>query len=528
MQANLKALVVVLAIALVVYRLLQPLCLPFMTLEAFRRRRNVWLGLTVVAFLSPSFWIYAIVAMVVLYRAGKADENPVALYLWMLHLIPPVAVYIPGLGINALFELSQYRILALFVLLPAALRVSRFGDPALRRFTLGDVLLLAYGILQVALFVPYQTSTHILRLTFLYALDVMLVFYVCSRYCVTRALMKEVLAALCLTCAVMAALAVFEALRGWLLYQGLPISWGVPILWAFLMRGNSVRAQVSAGHALTLGFMFAIGLTAWLYLSSHFRSLWIRLGGSLWMWAGLLASNSRGPWLTAVAAMLTYSALGPSAGRRLMYMLGGCTVALIGLLLLPGGAQLLDSLPFIGSAEQGNVEYRQQLALVSWRVIWQNPLLGSPFALAQLEELRQGQGIIDLVNAYISIALFYGFVGLGLFTGFFVIALAAAQLASRAVKHRDTDLALMGVCLVAGTVATMFMLATVSFIGAMAQFSWILCGLCAAYAKIRFTEPRLTMAPEPVSPRPSRLAYRPVTSRAAGHALPADDVPEGG
>src|ERR1043165_3860878 len=90
MLLNAKALVVVLLCALAIFALTKPLFLRFTAPEDFARRRNVWLLLTIAAFLSPSFWIYVMIAMPVMAWAAYRDSNPTALYLFLFFVIPPV------------------------------------------------------------------------------------------------------------------------------------------------------------------------------------------------------------------------------------------------------------------------------------------------------------------------------------------------------------------------------------------------------------------------------------------------------
>ena len=79
-------------------------------------------------------------------------------------------------------------------------------------------------------------------------------------------------------------------------------------------------------------------------------------------------------------------------------------------------------MPFVGHIGAETVSYREHLFRVSLDVIQLNPIFGSPNFLMQMEELRTGEGIIDLVNAYLAFALAYGLVGLGLFVGFMRVA----------------------------------------------------------------------------------------------------------
>ena len=145
MTGSFKQMVVVLAIAIAIFRFGKPIALLFSTESDFSRRRNVWFALTVTAFLSPSFWLFALVAIPVLAWAGRRDTNPVALYLILLQVIPPIPVEIPVVGINELFSLDNYRLLSFCVLIPTAWRLRKLKDTArIRGLDAMDFSLLAF------------------------------------------------------------------------------------------------------------------------------------------------------------------------------------------------------------------------------------------------------------------------------------------------------------------------------------------------------------------------------------------------
>ena len=70
MLLELKELVIVLAIALATLACARPTMLLFSTPGDFARRRSVWLLLTVAGFLSPTFWVFVIVAAPIMIWAG--------------------------------------------------------------------------------------------------------------------------------------------------------------------------------------------------------------------------------------------------------------------------------------------------------------------------------------------------------------------------------------------------------------------------------------------------------------------------
>ena len=484
MLLNLKAMVVVLVIALAVFAIAKPVCLQFMLKDDFERRRNVWLALTLAAFLSPSFWLFALVAVLVLVWAARRDANPVALYLLMMHVIPPIGMEIPMVGINQLFDLTSFRILSLSILVPAILRSMQSTSKSdIRTPALMNALILGYIVLQLALYMPYESNTHTMRRAFLFSLDVLALYFVVSRTCTSRHAIVEAMASFCLVCAVMAPVALFEMLQGWLLYQGLGLEWGNPIDFTYLMRGGILRAEVSAGHSIPLGYMMAIAFGFWLYLRSRVQSKVLSYAVILGLWLGMLAAYSRAPWVVAAAIFFVYSALGPKALARLAKA-SAIAVLGVGLVLVsPAGERVIDNLPFVGSVGADSVTYREQLAEKSWQLIRENPFFGNPHYMLYLESLRQGQGIIDLMNTYASAAMAYGIVGLALFIGFFVVGLLKTYRLVRSSANDDPDLSLLGANLVASMVGTLVMMATGSFGNVLEKMFYILAGLAAAYVQ---------------------------------------------
>jgi O-Antigen ligase len=505
MLSNLKALLVVVMLAALAFRLARPLALAYMSEAAFRRRRAIWFGLTIVAFVSPSFWIYAVIALVVLFRETRHEENPLALYALVTFTIPNVGFYVPAPLVNQFFELTQYRLLSLAILLPAIMKRPAAQERAPAGLRIEDLLLAAYLLLQVALLAPYESFTNTMRRTFLFGIDTFIVFYAFSRIA-DRARLAEVMACFWLSCLVMALLAVFESLKGWLLYTGLAANWGDPNLFAWLYRGGSLRAQAAAGHSLNLGYHMAMGLGLYLYL----RSRRVSVATDLVIFAafGLAAfvSSSRAAWLTTVLVATFFVLMRPNAMRRLLGPIALCAVAIAVVSLTPLHESVLDRLPFIGTVAQDTVEYRERLAETSWLLIRQNPWFGDPFVYLRMESLRQGQGIIDIVNGYLFAALFTGCVGLGLLLSVFAGIVARglrARLRLRGVDA-DADAVAMGAALFACLLGTLVFIATAGF----GPTTYLLGGLTLSFAWLFSRRRRLA----PSEPAVAAEAVPPMTA----------------
>ena len=473
MLQNIKILIVIIAFALAAFYICKPVCLQYMSDADFKRRRNVWLALTIVAFLSPAFWIYAICALLILGWAASRDENPLALYMLVTFTVPNVSFYVPLPFVNQLFDITQYRLLSLAILIPAMFRLQ--SSEVQRGLRLPDVLLLGFLLLQVVLLVPYESVTNTMRRTFLFGIDVFIVFYVFSRL-PTRQRIADVMACFYTAGVVMAPVAIFESAKGWLLYVGLNERWGDPNAFAWLFRGGSLRAQAATMHSINLGYQLALGLGFYLYIRYRSSSLNRDWSAIALLSLGIAASYSRGSWITAVIVVLLFAAIRPDGKRHFAQALVvGCALVAF-IYVTPMKETIIDRLPFIGKSDQSTVDYREQLFEVSINLIKQNPVFGDPLVYSRMESLRQGQGIIDIVNGYVYAALFTGLFGLSLLVGTFLASLWRCWHAL--VKWQgDREGALMGASLVSCMVGTLAFIASAGY----GPTTYALCGLLVSF-----------------------------------------------
>jgi O-Antigen ligase len=495
---NLKALVVVLAIALVMFAIAKPVCLHFMAEKDFVRRRNVWIALTIAAFASPSFWLFAAIALPVLAWAASKDSNPLALYMLVFCIIPPIISFeLPVVGLNALFRLNYVRLLAFAILIPLAWKLLKSKDnKEALKFTKIDWFVLGFAVLHLTLLLPYESITHNMRRWFLHFLDVMILYFVATRACRTRQDISEVMATFCLLCAVLAPIAFFESQRHWLLYGDIGHMWGATEMLQYASRGGSLRAQASAGQSIPLGFLLAFGFGLGLFLSARLKSLSVTIVFSTLMWAGMIAAHARAPWIAAVLIFFVYLVLGPNGLARFSKAFFASAILAAVLLASPIGGRIVDNLPFVGKVGAENVEYRQELAKKSWEQIKQNPIAGNPFVLKNLESLRQGEGIIDLLNAYTNIAMYYGLPALFLYLGPYLFCLWYAFRTSRQWVPIDQEIASMGAIMAACVFGFLWAMGAGGFGPYPTNFSIVVIGLSVAYARLE--RPKATVQTQKV------------------------------
>ncbi|HEY0826412.1 MAG TPA: O-antigen ligase family protein [Ramlibacter sp.] len=488
MPEHYRALVFLLLIAVVVHPLaggLQSQQLP----GAHRRRRNLWYVLTITAFLLGDFWVFALLATALIAWAYGQERNAPALFLGLLFAVPPAHQEIPGLGLfNFLFSLSFPRLLALVLLLPLFLRlVQKPRRPAGGLPRLADALFFGYLLVNVLLLAREASVTSAVRSAFYLFVDVFLPYFVFSRAFDDMARIRDAVASLVVAGVLLAAIGMFEASRHWLLYSALVQAWGSADKLLYLGRSGALRAMASTGHAIALGYVLAVSLLLYLPLRERMRGGWQRAGLTMLLVAGLLSALSRGPWLGAAAGLLLYIACGPRPAKNLVLLATAAGVALAILPFLPFGNSLLGLIPFFGTTDAGNVEYRQRLMENAARIIWRHPLLGSSDYLERLAEMGmvQGQGIIDIVNTYVRVALRSGLLGLACFAGVLLAAwfatLRARKLAQRALQGDAADL---GRSLAAAQLAVIVTIATVSSIVVIPWVYWCIAGMSVAYARV--------------------------------------------
>jgi hypothetical protein len=487
MLQDVKALVVVLVLTAPIWFLAKRLFSSQSKPGEFSRRRNLWLFLTTAGMLAPSIWIYLALAIPAILWTGRRESNPVALYILLCFVIPNVSVPLPSIIVNALFDVNNQRLLALTLILPALLqaRKERYSQSALltkeplRRFDSMDVLLGAYILLTILLFIPYESVTNTLRRATLAVIDIGFLFAFWSRLTPKHEVMRDCLGTWVVAGMLMSVVAVFETGRSWLLYAPIAERWGVPNDFAFLLRAGALRAQVSTGHSLTLGIWLAISWALFLYIQSTWNKKSAKILVGLILIAGLGASMARGAWIAAIFATVVFFLLNPKGLTAAIKAISGLTFIFGLFLLSPFGERFIQLLPFVGTLESGNVEYRQRLFERSIELIWENPWFGDPFVMLQMESLRQGQGIIDLVNGYLVIALFHGLVGLCLFVGFLLLGLRQGRYAWRAFRRAgDADATLLGAALLAAMLGTILFIATAG----VDPMTYMLAGLLSAYA----------------------------------------------
>jgi hypothetical protein len=506
MPEYLRALVAICALAIPVFVFAKaPACALASSAADFERRRNLWFALTLAAFLAHNFWVYVLLAAALLYFGTLKETNRLALYFFLLLALPRIEDQITGLGlIEHVFTIHYLRLLSLVILLPAFLSLRARPDAEPFGRSLPDKLLAGFLILNFVLMLTVNSLTNTLRNAFFYAfIDIFLPYYVASRALKKPPEFRDALMGFVVGAMVMSAIAVFEYGKGWLLYSSLEEALGRPWNQTYLMRGDSLRAQATAGQPIPLGLALAVAAGLFLYVRTLVCDPIQRHLGALVLAGGLIATWSRGPWAGAALMLLVFLASGRAALKTYAGLAVLSIVGLPVLLATPYGDSLIDLLPFVGTIDAHNVTYRQKLMAIGIEVVLQNLWFGAYnfYLLEELQQLKQGQGIIDVVNTYLAVALEKGLVGLFIFLGFFISIAHGLMKALRSAAEKSGELQVLGRALLATLLGVLLTIFTCSNVGLVPVICYSVAGLGVAYlrmlAPVRHGEPAPAASAQP-------------------------------
>jgi hypothetical protein len=454
----------------------------------FVRRRNVWYGVTLLGFLAPNFWIFAIAVTLFLRWAQKHEQNKVALFFFLILALPQVRVEVPGLlGIRYLFEIDYLRILILAVLLPLASELRKQNKNSTVSYAVPDGLLMIYILLTIFLRMRYDEPTGIMRYTLYWLVDVVIPYYTVSRSLKNATQFKELFTAFVIAALIASAIGVFEFFKQWLLYSSVSSLHGSKDgSGGYLARGDNLRAIASSGQAIILGYVIGVAIGLHTFVRSSINNNSAAFVVLSILAAGVIVPISRGPWVGVLALSLVAIFLSKNKYKIITRTVMFGIPASIVLLMSDLGARIVDYLPFVGTVDEGNVEYRKSLFNTSIDIILDNPIFGSTDYLINMEHLRTGLGIIDLVNNYLIVALNFGLVGLAIYLIFIVSIIISIYRAM--VRVTDDENWLLGTSLLATIAGILVTIATVSPIFHVSILYWSTAAMGVAFARIRLYE----------------------------------------
>ncbi len=448
------------------------------------RLAQTYAALAALAFLVPNNLVsLALAGMVMAFFAPKAITERVAFFVATLPALP---IYhnatVPFPGLNYLIDINFGMISILVVLTPTLFMKTK--APPSKSFGMITAMVIGFVLLISLLDFRILPFTSVLRSSFTNIVTMGVTYLAVSRAIRTREDFDMMLRAVLASIIFVAAIGLVSFLREWNFYTQLFDGLGF-VRFADYRFGLRVQSTLMT---TLVGYMMAFGAI----LVHHFmtqkkvRGLQAYSLLALFLFV-LLVSGSRGAYASALAMFGAYAAyrIVPGLVRILMFPSAAIfTIVIVGWF----GSGRIDQLTAVD--QYGTFEYRIKLFRAGLKQIRENFFFGSGNFIESpnFAHLVQGQGIIDIVNTYLQIALEFGVIALFLFVAPFVIAIRAlSRNCAYAARFKDVDsghVAKSSAVMIAALIAFLLMIMTVSDRSYLIHYAFIFLGFAKAYAGV--------------------------------------------
>jgi O-antigen ligase len=405
---------------------------PLIDDAAFRKLYAVILICTIPNFIVISMELFFVMMAVSIWIAqgllGGDTRARITVFWIAVILFVPLQMQVAGFGgIRYFLELDHFNVPAIVLLIPASLNLlsnKSKGRPSTWPL---DIAVVAYPLFKVAIVFSSVSLTASARSLIAMGLHVLIPYFVLTRGIRSWLDLKYLLVHFLGACLFAASVGLLEFAVQRNIYAD--IQWAYGTSWSLahtLLRGDLIRVQAmtiqpiiyAAQLILTLGLWWAVGRPVQ-------RSMALARLVDLGIICALIFTLSRGPWLGAVFFALTFFAL--LRLRAGLVAIGLLAIVTAGIAAKAAGldASVMTFLKVVfGSTqeESGSIEYRSQLLDTAIALVKQSPWTGVPNYSAQMQDLVQGQGIIDVVNAYVGVALDGGLIGIMCFVAPFLVS----------------------------------------------------------------------------------------------------------
>lgn len=415
---------------------------------AWIKRAPLWLFLSMyfIGMWGHIYWAAYLALMLALPIAAKSRGDAAALFAVLIVSLPALTQQIQ---IGSLYLTSGSKYLFCGLGLTIAFFMNKGKTQVLKsaHFDIPVLIVVALEVSQAR--DPSVTAT--LRQFVPIFLTIWLPYYVLSRSLNTAEEARRFLLAFALAGFVMAVVATAEARLHWLIYKQIDglLHIQTSINGYSKMRAGMIRSPASFPESTSLASFLVLAFMATLALRDTFASRGKWLIALFVLLLGLISANSRGAFIALAVGLVAWDLYCGRYGRLAMKLVGAGAIYLFALTAAQFST-FFASMVGKGSGTEGTADYRVQLLRRGMEEIHKHPILGQNMkaALDSLQDLRQGEGIVDLVNGYISYGLTLGYAGIvGLLMVF--VSLCLAMLMARRQLRLGRVLLEPGACVFA-------------------------------------------------------------------------------
>lgn len=436
--------------------------------------------------LSPAVLTFLLAAIFLLIVANRLSiTQRICFFLGCLPAVSQQANYlVPAVGIDYLLLLQYPLLLSLAVLAPIIPQL--IGGAGRDRLASHSLLL---WVLFFYLGVDFATDVRDSSLTngirhlfidfFIYVLPIFAIVSFTPSLVVFQRYFSALIIGLLLACG----LAIMHQLIGWkfssAVIADLDLSKSFHNVYDYrggLIRSGGTIMPIPFGILCSISFVWLLSLANYRWLSWRAAAMWILL-------LGVAISGSRAAFLVIPVALSSIWIL-----NRIKPTMTGILFLFLGLMF--AGYTLGEVV--IALDPLGTFSYRAEMLRSSIPVFASNPIFGAPSEvyLVPLEHMRQGQGIIDIVNSYIQIGLKSGLLGLMSFIGVWLLTFRSIAkgyfLAASSPSLRS--MLVLQAALLCVLVASLF---SVSLVDYLPQYYWVFIGLSLGLANVANSSDRV-------------------------------------
>ncbi|MGF1642328.1 MAG: O-antigen ligase family protein [Thiotrichales bacterium] len=459
-----------------------------------------WLIVPVAILVTKNIWItFALIVLFKIYFLRNDVHKNLMFYLFMFPALPE-AYSFPfwEAGNFYIADLNLQFIMGLFVLLPLLPGIwamnreaTEDGQSEIKRKLPWLVLVFALLLIVGAFRERYEfrvTLFSSIRESFVILLVFALPFYVLLKSVRNFRDIENYLGAIALSGIFLGVFAFIEEALRWKVYNelGFYLNAFTPgsIATFYDFRGSLLRVSGSLGHPITFGFYLTIVLASVMYLlRRNSLSIVITLMFVGMFTIAILFTVSRGAMVgLALFWMVLFVYKFHPIARRLMFVMS----LVIGVLFVAVGDNLLSTRSVESVTQldkEGTFNYRLELAKTSVVVMQRHLLFGSRNYKGEpeMQKLVQGQGIVDMVNGYIHIAMEYGLVGLLVFLGLILGAIRTGfRWIAQGEFRGDSRYTYLGATFIAMILSLSVQFAFTSFDGSIV--SYLFLGFAVVFA----------------------------------------------
>ena len=491
MKQDLQILFMVFFAVAIAFALLRFLCLN-------RRDTTEWLilcgALVFAAVISHNLYVVLIgLILIKLFYTGNDLDKNMTMFLFLLPILPTGGqVMLPAPNIN--FVIANYTLMAIIVflmpILPKLIREANLMDRkillyfpvlfiVLREipFLLADTIDLTHTVSNKIL---EQSNTGKTRDTIQYLVKYILPYYAMVSWINSDKRLNLALFAICTSGLVMMIIAVPSGVLGWDFFRTLFSDAGD----AFRFREGRLRLNVNMEHSITFGYYVTICLGALLALVSLVKLNVVRFAlVVICALPAIFFTISKGAMVGALISLGSFFYFKmQGSSRKISSAFFATLLLLIAMPFLLATSNTESRIEReVAISEADSFEYRKQLAIAELSLIVEKPLFGYPdaFQTPEMEAMRQGEGIIDPVNTYLTLALTRGVICLVMYLILIYAGISGVLRYARAGwERRKTGRVMVGAALAATYLSISVQMIFTSFNGMISVLFWIVSGIC--------------------------------------------------